>query len=54
MISTGVSSMRDRICAITHPTARPIAHPPTAAMAKVVSAPVHESAPPTATATAIL
>ena len=54
VISTGVSSMRVRICAITHPTARPIAHPPSPATAKVVSAPVHDSAPPIAAATAIL
>ncbi len=54
VISTGVSSMRDRICAMTHPTATPMARPPTIASAKVAAAEVGENEPPTAAAIATL
>ena len=54
VISTGVSSRRLRICAMTHPTATPIAPPPSIAPAKVTTAVVGENPPPTAVATAML
>ena len=53
VISTGVSSIRERMWAMSHPTARPIAHPPSMASAKVATAVVGENDPPTATAMAM-
>ena len=53
VISTGVSSMRPRIWAMTQPTPRPMTDPPTMEPAKVATAPLVENVPPTATAMAM-
>ena len=52
VISTGVSSMRARMCAMSHPTATPMITPPRIAPANRTIAPAGEKTAPAATARA--
>jgi hypothetical protein len=53
VISTGVSSIRARMCATIQPTTTPMAAPPSMAPANMITAVLGANAPPAATTSAI-